>query len=147
MNRRIFLSLAAGVALSLAGCGGDGKPATHPVTVTVTYKGQPAAGALVVFHPADPAREKALGGKPFGTVKADGTLSVTTYNEGDGAPEGDYGVTVQWNEPAKASKISLGEEGSATRDKLGGRYGDPRTPKFRFTVKKGEPNSLELKLD
>ena len=147
MNRRIVLGLAACLAMTFAGCGGDGKPATQPVTVTVTYKGQPAPGALVVFHPTDPAREKALGGKPFGKVKADGTLALTTFNEGDGAPEGDYGVTVQWNEAARAGKISLGEEGGGTRDKLGGRYGDPRAPKFKFTVKKGDANALELKLD
>ncbi len=144
MNRRIFL--VAVLAVSLAGCGGDGKPATFPVTVTVTYKGKPAPGALVVLHPSDAAREKALGGKPFGKVKPDGTLAITTYSEGDGAPEGDYGVTVQWNEAAK-SMLSLGEEGSGTRDKLSGRYGDPRAPKFKFTIKKGDVNALELKLE
>jgi hypothetical protein len=139
--------LTAAACLALAGCGGDGKPATVPVAVTVTHKGQPAAGALVVFHPAADAREKEIGGKPFGKVKPDGTVAVTTYQEGDGAPEGEYGVTVQWTEAAPAGKLSLSGEGGGTRDKLGGKYGDPRAPKFKVTVKRGDANQVELKLE
>jgi hypothetical protein len=51
-------------------------------------------GALVVMHCTDPAREQQLGGKPFGKVAENGTVKITTYEEGDGAPEGEYGITV-----------------------------------------------------
>ncbi len=147
MNTMSKLLFAILTSVLVAGCSGNGKPVTLPVKVTISYKGQPAPGALVVLHPVNEAREKEIGGKPFGTVKDDGTLSITTYEDGDGAPEGEYGVTVQWNEAPKAGKISLTSEGGGGRDKFSGRYGDPRNPKFKFTVKSGSPNELDLKLD
>lgn len=140
-------SILATICLFIAGCGGDGRPSTVPASVVVTYKGQPAEGALVVFHPTDAAYENRIGGKPFGKVKDDGRVALTTYAVGDGAPEGEYAVTIQWNQAVASGKFSLGEEGSPTRDKLAGRYGDPRTPKFKFTVKKGDANTFEIKLD
>lgn len=141
--RRILLLI---VSLSFTGCGGDGRPTTLPVEIIATYKGQPATGALIVLHPVDAAREKFIGGKPFGKVKDDGTVAVTMYAQGDGAPEGEYAITVQWLEASKA-KLSLTEEGGSSKDKLGGRYADPRAPKVKITVAKGSPNKLELKLE
>ncbi len=146
MTTTLRILLAAAVCVPLTGCGND-RTVTVPVAVRVLYKGQPAAGALVVFHPIDPGAEKRIGGKPFGKVKDDGTVAVTTHQEADGAPEGEYNVTVQWSEAAPAGKLSLTGEGGGAKDKLGGRYGDPRNPKFKLTVKRGDPNVLELKLD
>ena len=59
-----------------------------------TFGGQPAEGATVTFNPqgANPLKNAA----PSATVKADGTFDVGLYGNGDGAPAGDYVVTVQW---------------------------------------------------
>jgi len=62
------------------------------VTGKVLVEGTPAEGANVVFHPLDPKQEV----KPRGAVGADGTFKLTTYLPGDGAPSGDYKVTVEW---------------------------------------------------
>ena len=145
---RTLLTLACTIlTLGFVGCGGDGRPKPTAVEAVATFKGKPATGALVVLHPTDPAREKVIGGKPFGKVKEDGTIAITTYEQGDGAPEGDYGVTVQWIEEAGPGKFSLSSEGGVGNDKLGGRYSDPRAPKIKFTVTKNGPNKLELKLE
>lgn len=141
MTRCVWL----GLAVLLAGCGGGpARPAAVPAKGKVSLKGQPVGGALVVFHPKAPGREQAE--KPFATTKDDGTFALTVYEEGDGAPEGDYGVTVVWNKAAKAAKMSLGGEGGGGTDQLGGRYADPRNPKLTATVKKGGPNEFAFEL-
>ena len=150
MKRLLNAAAIAAVVFSLVGCGDNGKPSVLPVSGKVTFKKKdPAAGALLVFHPTDPALEKRIGGKPFAKVGDDGTFKLTSYNEGDGAPEGEYGVTVQWQAAAKEAKFSLGGEGGG-----GGRsmineakYGKPKVPFMKVTVKKGEANTFDFDVD
>ncbi len=142
MRRLLVCVLAAG----LAGCGGDGRPAhapAVPVSGRVTVNGQPAAGALVVFHAT--ARGLEAGPSPFATTAADGSYRLTFYTADEGAPEGEYAVTVVWNVKAKEAKFAIGD-GGGTADKLGGRYADLRTPKLTAVVKKGEPNTFDFDL-
>jgi len=145
------LTPAAGVlfALLAAGCG-NSKPDAVPAGGKVMFnKTTPAAGALVVFHPTDPAFEKRVGGKPFAKVKSDGTFSLTTYAEDDGAPEGEYGVTVDWRGKSREGKLSLGdgEGGPAGRPLLNPKYGNPQQPALKATVKKGDPNQFTFEVD
>jgi len=133
--------------IALAGCGG-GKPPTQPVTGKVMFKKKtPAAGALVVFHPTDYAVEKQLGGKPFATVKDDGTFSMTSFEADDGAPEGEYGVTIQWQKKGKDTGFALGDGGGAGRQMLNPKYGNPQQPFQKVTVKKGEKNEFHFDVD
>ena len=135
-------TLLAAAALT-AGCGGDGRPPTYPAAGKVAVNGQPAAGALVVFHPTAAARVNDP--KPFATVAADGTYTLATFGSADGAPAGEYGVTVVWNVKAKEARIALGD-GPAVTDKLGGRYGDPRSPRLTATVTAAGPNAFDFDL-
>lgn len=135
------LPLVAGL-LALAGCG-ESKPATVPVAGRVTLNGQPAAGALVVFHPRDKGRENDP--KPLATAADDGTYALTTFEDKDGAPAGEYGVTVVWLVKGKAAKFTIGDGGGGT-DKLGGRYGNPQQPKLTASVKPGQPNAFDFEL-
>src|SRR5262245_1990400 len=90
---------AAAALLALAGCGSDAKPKTFPVKGVLTHKGkqgeQPAAGALVVFHPVGIQVHEA--NRPMATVRSDGTFALSTFGREDGAPAGEYYVTVVWN--------------------------------------------------
>src|SRR5262245_48927106 len=122
------LTPAAGVlvALLVTGCG-SGKPEAVPAGGKVVFhKTTPAAGALVVFHSADPAYERRVGGKPFAKVSDDGTFALTTYAEGDGAPEGEYGVTIDWRGKSREGKFSIGEGGAAGPPLLNPKYGNPQ---------------------
>jgi calcineurin-like phosphoesterase family protein len=66
----------------------------HPVRGTVYLDGVPAAEAVIVFHLQDPATKKlSRAGDAF--VEADGAFELSTYTASDGAPAGDYVVTVQ----------------------------------------------------
>jgi hypothetical protein len=92
MRQALLAILIVGVTLSV-GCGRARKPA-HPVSGKVLVKGQPAVRAQVTFHPVEDARPDAV--RPVGHVDEQGNFRLTTWKEGDGAPAGEYRVTVQW---------------------------------------------------
>jgi hypothetical protein len=71
----------------LAGCSGGQRTAV-PVSGSVTYNGQPVAGATVIF--LGKANEPAA----TGITATDGTFRLSTYGEADGAVPGQYSVTV-----------------------------------------------------
>ena len=133
---RLLPLLVAMLALPCASCGKGGRKPVYPVEgkVLVGKDRQPAAGALVIFHPADSSDEDP--NKPRAHVGDDGSFTLTTYTQNDGAPAGEYVVTVAWPEPRKTPFDPVGP------DRLGGRYGDPKTSKLRVTVE-AKPNALE----
>jgi len=123
--------------LGLASCGSPAAQTAIPVHPTagrlLTAAGKPAAGATVSFHPV--GRAEALPFTPFGDVDADGNFRLTSYQSGDGAPAGDYDVTVSWR--------TASPEGEAIGpDRLKGKYANPKKPLCRATVREGE-NRLE----
>jgi len=97
------------------------------LTVTVSL------GAGVLLFVVLPARLTAwLGFEDrlrFGLV--DGAFRLSTYDPNDGAPAGEYYVSVIWP-----------TDGREDEDKLNGRYRDPKTSQLTATVKEG---SNELK--
>src|SRR5436309_2942675 len=93
-SRAVTRLLTVGGCWLAAGCGSSDRAGLQPVKGTLRVNGQPAAAALVTFHPtgADAAR-------PTGRVGGDGTFTLTTRVAGDGAPVGEYRVTVTWAVP------------------------------------------------
>ena len=65
-----------------------------PVAGAVVFDGQPTPGALVVFHPVQGTQSQTPPAR--GTVRDDGTFDLTTYEANDGAPPGEYKVTIEW---------------------------------------------------
>jgi hypothetical protein len=88
-QRRIAPCVAIAV-VALIGCSGsaDERQKVVPVSGSVTYNGQPVAGATVVFL------TKGSSPGATGQTASDGTFRLTTYDEGDGAAPGRYSVTV-----------------------------------------------------
>jgi hypothetical protein len=119
----------AGLSCSSAPEAKPGQKPVHPVRGKVLVNNQPAAGAFVLFIPA---RESpgATDPRPRATVEEDGSFAVSTYGDKDGAPAGDYVVTVTWS-----------PDGRDDEDKLGGRYADRERSGLKATVKEG-PNEL-----
>lgn len=68
----------------------------HPVSGSVTYKGKPVGDAELTLFPVDPTAPESV--RPRARTSADGKFTVWTYQEGDGAPAGQYKVTVVHNE-------------------------------------------------
>src|SRR5262249_21168952 len=73
---------------------------THPVVGKVVLNGQPVAGACGVF--ASTAKEPRPP-RADAFTEADGSFVLSTYEAGDGAPVGDYKVTVVWRKPFYAA--------------------------------------------
>lgn len=86
-----------GLALcSFASCGSGSKQLpTFEVKGQVLQAGKPVPHATVVFHPSFDLGPEVS--KPRGTTGEDGSFTLSTYGASDGAPEGDYKITVeQW---------------------------------------------------
>jgi hypothetical protein len=97
------MSGVVGAALLMAtilGCGKaePNRVAVFPVNGKITFQRQPTVGATVLLHPQTPLEKVPA---PRASVAPDGTFRISTFNTGDGAPEGDYVVTVQWYRPVK----------------------------------------------
>jgi hypothetical protein len=132
-TRRLFLTGLGVAALGLASCTrGDGRKATVPVAGKVLVNGKPAEHATVVFHPVGGAGPDAV--RPRGKVGPDGAFALTTYDGGDGAPAGEYRVTVElW-------LAGRPDEGPSNR--LPAKYADPATSGLTATVGAG-PTDLK----
>lgn len=123
-----LLTLAVS-CLVFSSCSRSDRVSVSPVRGQVfAPRDEPAAGALVVFHPVAADQKPAL--KPLAYVDEQGNFELTTYDRGDGAPAGEYVITVEWREKP-ATPFSADKEG---KDRLRGKYADPKSSGFRFTI-------------
>jgi hypothetical protein len=142
-----FVRATAALLLSvaLAGCTkpDDRKP-VFAVRGKVTYKGEPMAGAKVGFHPlSDPDPR---GVHSTGTADKDGYFKLTTYVTDDGAPAGEYAVTIYWpGKRAKEKTDPTAEDDEIPPDRLNRTYADPKTTKLRATVRE-RSNTIDFTL-
>lgn len=123
--------------LTLASCGSsDVKVPVHPVKGKLLVDGQPADGATITLNPQGdfPLKNAA----PTATVKSDGTFAVNLYGNGDGAPAGNYVVTVQWFKLVKDPNGASGRGPNV----LPAHYATPEKSPVKIVVKEG-PNQLE----
>jgi serine/threonine-protein phosphatase CPPED1 len=110
---------------------------TYPVRGKVYFEGTPAAGATVTFYVRNGPRVTWTGDA---LVEGDGSFVLSTYTAWDGAPEGEYVVTVV------NDGTYVGEDEKPRSNVLPARYAQPGTSPLRVTVKRGVNElSLELK--
>jgi hypothetical protein len=120
----------------------DGKVKVYPVEGKIIVSGRPAGYATLAFHAVD--KDRAGGHCPVGITNADGTFRLMTYTHDDGAPEGDYVVTLFWpHDPEFATGVPCACAEITTHDRLFGRYADPVTSELRTTIYP-QRNELEL---
>jgi hypothetical protein len=74
--------------------GSSGRLRVYPASGKVEFVGKPLANASIFLHPV--GVKAANFPRPRAVVGADGTFVLGTYRKDDGAPPGDYKVTVQW---------------------------------------------------
>lgn len=137
---------AALVVLGMAGCllwqvgcqQSEDRPELQQARGSLMINGEPAMGATVVLHPSDGEPFDSRGSRPKGTVQADGTFELMTYQNGDGAPVGNYDVAVLWlAEP----------ESNHPWDKLSGRLADPKQTKLHLAVREGQSELEPIELN
>lgn len=131
------LAVVAGVL----GCSRSGA-SIAPVAGRVVVDGKPAGAATVTLHPVNPGAEfKDV--RPTGQTDADGRFALTTFAHNDGAPSGEYRVTVAWYQPA-AKRGSDGDD-LPPKPLLPAVYTNPTDTPLRATVKPGDPLTIEIK--
>jgi hypothetical protein len=125
--------LALVPVLGCLACSGSGGLPT--VRGKVLYKGEPAQGVLVSFHPQGKNAVTAV--PSTGTTGADGSFTLTT-GPNEGAPAGSYAVTFIWPQevaPKKAGAIS--REPVQSRDRFEGAYANSARSPHKIQVKEG----------
>jgi len=123
-----FVALATLVAWSVIGMRQPGPPVTvNPVLGRLQVGTQNPAGAQLVFHPVDmQLPDQAV---PRATTRQDGSFVLSTFGTEDGAPEGEYIVTVQW--------FRIGKDGASGSNVLPSRYARADLSPLRVTVHAG----------
>src|SRR5437870_3087725 len=98
-HRRWVVGVVSLLGATLVGCSSDDPDGEllvmFPVRGSVMVNGKPGTGARVVFHP----HAEEIPATPFGVVDSDGVFELSTFLPKDGAPEGDYSVTISWAPP------------------------------------------------
>ena len=142
MRFAIPLFLSVTIIIPLVGCGSDGRKPVYPTKGRVAFKGQPTPHAQVSLHPVGSADKDAP--HPTGKVLDDGTFLLTSYHGNDGAPAGEYTVTVQWwlSTAKKGSREGDGE----TINRLPARYGRPETSGLKVRIEPGDNELPVIKL-
>jgi hypothetical protein len=134
----------------MAGCGGGGdkwKEARPPVFAAVgvvMFEGTPLEGASVTFSPVTGTHGAS------GRTDAEGRFSLTTFDQDDGAPAGQYRVSVTKSEskvtldprdpenlpPLKAEQIHL----------IPQKYSAPETSGLEAEVRDADTNEFRFEL-
>lgn len=127
-------------ALLLAGCEkAQVFPPVYPVQGKVAYDGRPTPGAFVVFHPKGNSDKNAP--RPSGYVDKDGVFHLTTFKSQDGAPPGEYVVTVELRQIVKkGDDVELGPNELPTQ------YSAPNTSTLVAKVAEAPSNDVPLDL-
>ena len=141
INRQ-FRVLAATIIVFVVclptGCGSK-RPGVkvYPVRGEVFFKGDPAAGATIHFHPVEAKSPTA-----FAKVDEDGSFRLSTFGTFDGAAAGDYVVTV-----SRRDEKNVDGDIVVSPDAFGDRYSKRDQSKIKVTIEKDERilDAIELK--
>jgi hypothetical protein len=113
----------------LLGCSDEQwKADTYPAHGTLTVNGEPAVGAVVELHSVG-GQPDVRNSRPWAIVQEDGSYVLSTYESGDGAPVGDYAVTLRW--PPDVGQPSLA-------DRFDGAYATRSRSQWEVSISEGE---------
>lgn len=140
--RLIYLPLLIFCLLPLViGCSGGGALDTAPVTGTVTYNGKPLPYGSVSFRPK-------AGSPATGKIQTDGTFTMTTYHDGDGAIVGAHEVLIIATETdaGTAPEVQPGTEMAVAKSVIPQKYTSFSTSGLTAEVIAGEENQFTFAL-
>jgi hypothetical protein len=117
----------------------------RPVSGGVTYKGKSVPGALVAFHamnapaPSKPGEGESTGPpRPTGRTDAEGNFKLHTYVGEDGAPVGEYKVTIAYSGSSETRNVMAKDTSKALNITLPPKYADPEKSDLKASVKDGD---------
>jgi len=138
LTRGVFAVLTASVILVITSCGGtdDGLGRRFPVSGTVTYNGKPLEKGSISFIPDDP---KGVGAS--GAIE-NGSYTMSTGGNSDGARAGKYKVTITAKEDSSAKAKADFEKARAALPKGSGTENLGYIPRQFLTKAGAEAKSL-----
>lgn len=122
------------------------RPATYPVTGTVSLQGRPIEAAKVQFSTQSAGREYVA----FGYTDSSGRFRLRTFRDGDGAVEGDHRVMVEkitWSESKPAETLGDVLPPPKEISHLAARYREAESSGLTATVTAKGPNDILLNLE
>jgi hypothetical protein len=131
-SRSVFVPFILVLAIFCPACSSNQKP-LYPVRGQVLVQGRPAAHAQITFHPVGDQGPEAV--RPVGSVDENGYFTLTSFKQGDGAPEGEYRVTIHWFLATKSG--GTGSE-YVSVNYVPDQYGRAETSGLRASVGKGD---------
>lgn len=136
--RRVALLTVAACALALSACGGGSKrKPTFPTEGKLLLNGKAYGGITVFLYSTDPNETEPT--RPFGVTGPDGTFVLTTSAQGDGAPAGEYAVTLLYEPLDSPLMRSKGPKPPPIDPK----FANPKTSPLRVKVAEKEKNVLD----
>lgn len=139
IRRWMALLAAVGLAAAVGGCGSD-RLDVAPAKGKVTYKGKALEFGSVLFQPdkGPPAR---------GQIQSDGTFTLGTYGDRDGAVIGKHKVEVRCSETQKPGYAPpAGEEAPVGKSLIPAKYNRGETSGLTAEVKAKGPNEFTFDL-
>ncbi len=141
-------------AVAAMGCGSSDRVAVYPVRGKVLFDGKPmAGGGAISFVPMAAQKGKTAGG----TIAEDGTFTMSTYAEGDGAMAGQFRVVITqsvWDEPvnegdsdATPGAVVKPVETVPPNERIPPIYSDIQNSPLTVEVLPGDVNETEIKLE
>lgn len=148
----IVLMGAMAILTPTSGCGKH-RLDVAPVHGRVVYKGQGVPRAIVIFHPEGDVVEQAKKMRPFAYADNDGNFQLKTYVEDDGAPPGEYRVTIiaassgggtgkRIKDESSIEQSASPARGASIPPAITKKYANLDTAGIKVTIHDGE-NSLE----
>tara|TARA_R110002095_G_scaffold216308_1_gene213012 strand:+ start:3967 stop:4506 length:540 start_codon:yes stop_codon:yes gene_type:complete len=136
----VISCLLCSLFFSAAGCSGksDQLP-TAEVSGKITFEGEPLQRGTIVFFPESGKRNAT------GEIKEDGTYTLTTYENGDGAFPGAHTVTII----SERDMTNLMPEDVKPGEKnwlIPPKYNQSKTSGLTATVKENEANEINFDL-
>jgi hypothetical protein len=113
-----------------------GRVRVYPAQGRASLDGKPIPNASLFLHPIGANSPQVP--RPRAVVREDGTFALGTYRKDDGAPAGDYKVTVQW--------FGASSPGGMPRNQLPPRYANADTSGLTVRIKEGENHLPALEL-
>ncbi len=136
-TRRLLAALLAAGGLMAAGCDG-GTPLTAPTKGVVELDGMPLSSGTIRFIPKG-------GRSGHGIIQSDGTFSVSTFEDGDGALIGPNNISVVSWEGSGGDGLH-GDPGAApTKSLIPAEFNKPHSSGLKCEVVEGE-NNLRVRL-
>ena len=117
------------------GCKAPRRAVFHVQGKVLNWDNKPVSGASVTFIPLDVSVAEKL--RPQGVTDDEGAFTLTTYESNDGAPEGQYVVTIELR-PAREDSF----DSALPPDTFLGKYSDPKSSKYHFRIESRSNNIL-----